>query len=295
MNFNQTKNHRVPWLRFFFVTSLQLVLSFAVFAYAFPHRFEEETRSVWPVALLTLVFGVPLSLFEYLYHRYLLHAAVLPFLSSMFRAHTKHHSLTDVRAPVKSTDPSLLVPVVNEYSIEKPEQEESMMFPAYSVSVFYAIFLVLLGLPAYLLFPSWPVFVSVLAAVTIYYCAYELWHAVLHLPFERFWQPLFDGRRTRKTARTVYSFHLMHHWRPTCNLAVVGFWGIAVWDHVFRTHKRPGRLPLVGAEVAYEDGRLGRPLWPISAIDRCKGQLYNRSRRFERFLARLFLRKTFEN
>jgi len=295
LNPDSNKPHRVPLLRFFIVTGLQLSLAFLIFFFAFPARFQLETASFWPVVLWTALFGIPLSLFEYLYHRYLLHAAVLPFMASMFRAHTKHHSLTDVRAPVKSTNPDLLVPVINQYSIEKPEQEESMMFPAYSVSVFYAIFLVLLGLPAYLAAPSSPVFLSLLIAVTLYYCAYELWHAVLHLPYERFWQPLIDGVRTRKIARTVYSFHLMHHWRPVCNLAVVGFWGLAVWDHVFRTHRRPGRLPLAGAKVAYEDGKLPKPLWPISMLDKWKGSLYSRSRRFERFFGRLFLRRSYEN
>jgi len=285
----------VPLFRFFLVTGLQLVLAFAVFRYAFPARFALETQNVWTVVLWTLGFGVPLSLFEYLYHRYLLHAAVLPFLGSMFRAHTKHHSLTDVRAPVKSTKPDLLVPVVNEYPIEQAEQEESMMFPFYSVTIFYVVFLGLLGLPVFLLFPSSPVIFSLLIAVTLYYCGYELWHAVLHLPYERFWQPLIDGPRTRKMARTVYSFHLMHHWRPTCNLAVVGLWGLAVWDHAFLTHRRPGRLPLAGAEVTYEDGKLRKPLWPISLLDKWKGSLYSRSRRLEKFLGRVFLRRSYES
>lgn len=295
MNPDQTKPHRVPLLRFFLTTSAQLVLAVAILAYVFPIRFHFETQNLWLVLLWTVLFGVPLSLFEYLYHRYLLHSAVLPFMASMFRAHVKHHSLTDVRAPVKSTNPDMLVPVVNIYSIEKAEQEESMMFPAYSVSIFYAIFLILLGVPAVLLFPASPVFLSLLIAVTLYYSGYELWHAFLHLPYERFWQPLIDGRRTRKIARTVYSFHLMHHWRPTCNLAVVGLWGFAVWDHAFRTHRRPGRLPLVGAEVSYEDGKLYKPLWPISLLDKWKGSFYSRSRRLERFLGRVFLRRSYEN
>ena len=38
-----------------------------------------------------------------------------------------------------------------------------------------------------------------------------------------------------KVWRHIYGFHLMHHWRPVSNLAVVGFWGFAIWDHIFHT------------------------------------------------------------
>lgn len=292
MNSEQPPSHRVPAARFFVTVGAQFALAVFAFAYLFPNRFEHELSRPWLVAAWAFLLGLPLSLFEYLYHRYLLHSAVLPFLSSIFRAHAKHHSLTDVRAPVKSTKPEMLVSVVNEYAIERPEQEESMMFPAYSLSIFFGLFLGLLALPAHALFPEQPVFLAPLIAVAHYYSGYEIWHAVLHLPFERFWQPLLDGRRTRRLARTVYSFHLMHHWRPWCNLAIVGFWGFAVWDHMFRTHRRP-RLPLAGVEVAYEDGKLLRPLWPISTFDRWRGSWYSRSRRLERFLGRLLLRRSY--
>ena len=295
LNSETTKPHRVPLMRFFITTVGQLTLAVLLFAFLFPNRFRTESLEPWTVLLWVALFGAPLSLFEYLYHRYLLHSAVLPFMGSMFRAHVTHHKLTDVKAPVRSAKPDLLVPVINEYSIETAEQEESMMFPAYSVSIFYGIFLILIGIPAYLLFAGSPIFLSLLIAVTLYYSGYELWHAALHLPYERFWQPLIDGRRTRRLARVTYSFHLMHHWRPTCNLAVVGFWGIAVWDHAFRTHRRPGRLPLVGAEVSYEDGELRRPLWPIRLLDKWKGNMYHNSRRLEKFLAKVFLRKSYNS
>ncbi len=253
--------------------------------------FAREIALPWHILAWTVVLGLPLSLFEYFYHRYLLHSAVLPFMSSMHRAHRTHHGLTYVKAPVTPHDPARLVPVDSAFPIEEEHQEESMMFPLWSWPIFVAVFMILLGLPFKLLFPGEPVVISLMLSVTAYYCVYEVWHAALHLPFERFWQPLLDRRSTKPLAQRMYSFHLMHHWRPTSNLAIVGFWGVAVWDHAFRTHRRPERLPVKGAEVSYEDARLSPPLWPISQLDRWQAALYKSSRTLETYLARVFLRR----
>ena len=238
------------------------------------------------------MLGLPLSLFEYFYHRYLLHSAVLPFMASMHRAHSTHHGLTYVKAPVNPNEPAKLVPVRNEFAIEEDHQEESMMFPLWSMPIFIAVFMIILGIPLKLMLPGQPILLALIFAVTLYLVAYEVWHAVLHLPFERFWQPFLSSRILGKLARHMYSFHLMHHWRPSSNLAIVGFWGVAVWDHAFLTHRRPERIPLQGAEVNYHDAKLKKPLWPIALFDRWQGGLYRASRATERFLARIFLRRT---
>jgi hypothetical protein len=243
------------------------------------------------VLLWTVLLGLPLSLFEYLYHRYLLHSAILPFMASMHRAHSTHHGLTYVKAPVNPNEPAKLVPVRSEFPIEEDHQEESMMFPLYSLPIFVAVFMLLIGIPLKLLLPGQPVLLALVFAVTLYLVAYEVWHAVLHLPFERFWGPLLNGRWTKKLARHMYGFHLVHHWRPSSNLAIVGFWGVAVWDHAFLTHRRPERMPLDGAEVNYNDAKLRKPLWPIALFDRWQAGLYRASRAIERFLARIFLRR----
>jgi len=262
-----------------------------LFALVAPHLFMSEIRQPGMLLLLTVLFGLPMSLFEYLYHRYLLHSAVLPFMSSMHRAHSLHHGLTSVTAPVSPKEPAKLVPVDNEFPIEEEHQEEAMMFPFYALPIFFLIFFGLITVPMKLLFPHLPSVSAMLVGVTLYYSFYELWHQVLHLPFERFWEPLMEGRWTKRVARRVYGFHLMHHWRPSSNLAITGFWGVAVWDYVFRTHRRPERLPLEGAEVNYHDATLAKPLWPISQLDRWQRGLYKASRATENFLARVFLRR----
>lgn len=283
----QAGEHHVPLSLFLAAVTGQLALVLAIFAFISPSVFASEIHRPWAVLGWAILFGLPMSLFEYLYHRYLLHSAILPFVGAMHTAHRNHHNLTSVKAPVSPKEPGKMVEVSSEYPVEEPHQEESMMFPLWSLPAFVLVFLLLISLPMRLLFPGQPAFLPEILAVVLYYCSYEGWHAVLHLPYDRFWQPRIESPVTGKLATRMYSFHLMHHWRPTANLAIVGFWGIAVWDHVFRTHRRPDNLPLHGAEVNYEDAKLNKPLWPISQLDRSQARLYKASRSVEKFLARL--------
>ena len=287
----QPKEHRAPFSKFFAAVAAQFAVAIAAVAIALPTIFAHEVAHPWRIVGLTVLIGLPLSLFEYLYHRYLLHSAVLPFMASMHRAHSTHHGLTYVKAPVNPREPAMLVEVTSEFPIEEPHQEESMMFPFWALSIFIAVFLILIALPLKLMFVSQPMILSTILAVTLYYCSYEVWHAILHLPFERFWKPRMEGRFTKRLFRRLYGFHLMHHWRPSSNLAIVGFWGVALWDYAFRTHRRPERLPFAGAEVNYDDARLAKPLWPISLLDKMQPSLYKGSRSMEKFLAKIFLRR----
>ncbi len=281
----------MPFTKFFLAVGVQFFAAIALFAFVFPSVFAAEIRQPWMILLWTFLFGLPLSLFEYLYHRYLLHSAVLPFMGSMHRAHTTHHGLTYVKAPITPHEPTKMVPVDSDYPVEEEHQEESMMFPLYSLPIFMAVFAILLILPFKLLFPHAPIVLSVFASVTLNYSAYEVWHAILHLPFDRFWKPAMEGRYTKRLFRRMYGFHLMHHWRTTANLAIVGFWGVALWDHIFLTHRRPENLPLDGAHVNFGDAKLKKPLWPIAQFDRWQAGMYRASRATERFMAKVFIRR----
>lgn len=280
---------KMPYAHFFLATGGQLALALVLYWLIAPTMFRSEFASPWAIVLTTFLLGIPISLFEYLYHRYLLHSAVLPFMSSMMRAHVTHHGLTNVKASVKAQEPEKLAPVRSEYAIIEKHQEESMMFPLYSISIFYAVFLLLLGLPVKLLFPAAPVLVSTIFVATLSYSAYEIWHAILHLPFEKVWKPLMLKKSVGKLTSYIYGFHLMHHWRPTANQAVVGFWGVALWDHLFRTHKRPERMPLDKHFVNYYDGSLPTPRWPIKLLDKWQGSMMRWSRKTDNTLARIFL------
>src|SRR5689334_21191770 len=197
----------------------QLAAAIGLLAIIAPRMFAAEVSHPWMVVLWTALIGLPLSLFEYFYHRYMLHSAILPFMAAMHRAHSTHHGLTYVKAPVNPKEPAKLVEVRSGFPVEEEHQEESMMFPLWSLPIFIAVFMILIALPLKLIFSAQPILLSEILAVTLYYCSYEVWHAILHLPFDRFWKPLLEGRLTQRLFKRLYSFHLMHHWRPTSNLA----------------------------------------------------------------------------
>jgi hypothetical protein len=277
--------------RFFFFTSLQFGITLLLFRLAAPNVLAQELRHPGAIVGLIVLYGLPLSLFEYLYHRYLLHSAILPFMKSMHSAHTLHHSLTSVKAPVRGDAPEELVPVKSDYPVEHEHQTEAMEFPPYALSIFLGIFLILFALPVKLLFPGTPAIFGLICSVTLFYSSYELWHAVLHLPYDQYWKPAMEMRGLGRVVKRTYAFHLMHHWRPTANLAIVGFWGVALWDYALHTHRRPQRLPLKGAFVTYRDSVLKSPYWPIATMDRWKGGWYRWSRNVEDWSAAVFLRR----
>ena len=273
---------------FFLFTGLQLAAALGLFYWIKPDMFRAEIAQPGMMLFWTFAFGVPLSLFEFLYHRYLLHSAVLPFLGIMHHCHAEHHGLTNVKAPVTKKEPEKMVDVHSEYPIVHKHQEESMQFPIFAISIFYLIFVGLVAVPIKWFFPGQPVIAAMMFTATLAYAAYEIWHAILHLPYDRYWKPAMENKRWGGTIRHIYGFHLMHHWRPITNQAVVGFWGWAVWDHLFRTHHRPLRMPLNKAKVNYTDAAIPKPRWPVTALDKLQPRLYKMSRKTEQILARLF-------
>jgi hypothetical protein len=281
----------LPYGWFTLSTLGQLAIALGAFYLISPTAFLAEFQHPWTIVLCTFLFGVPLSLFEYLYHRYLLHSSVLPFLGSMHKAHSHHHGLTNVKAPITPNEPAKMVPVESYYPIDHEHQEESMMFPYYALSIFYGVFIILLAIPAALIFRGAPVFSSVLFTATLCYSAYEIWHAITHLPFDKYWKPAMDNKYIGKMTKHAYGFHLMHHWRPVSNLAVVGFWGWAVWDHVFGTHRRPENMPIQGGEVTFKDAELKRPRFPIAQLDKLGSAFFKWSRKVESSLIGLFTRR----
>ncbi|CAN5161493.1 hypothetical protein BH11PAT4_BH11PAT4_4830 [soil metagenome] len=250
-----------------------------------------EMSTSWLVVLMWMaVIGLPLSLFEYLYHRYLLHSAVFPFMKSMNRSHDHHHELTDVKPDFKPTavGEDGLYPVESKYPIESEAQEESMHFPLYSLIIFQAVFGILLALPLKLMFPGAPVLLGTLLTVTVYFVSYEVWHMIQHLPYTKFWVPRLYQSRFKKAWQRVYVFHLMHHYMTNVNMAVVGYYGIALWDHVFNTCYRMEELPVKGARVALGSLKYKpTPRWPVRLVDSWKGPMYKWSRKVEAWGRRL--------
>jgi len=140
---------------------------------------------------------------------------------------------------------------------------------------------VTVAFPLKLIFPHFPWYLATIIAVTLGYAGYEQWHAILHLPAHK-WEPLLYEHRYSRQIQHVYNFHWMHHGMKQYNMAVFGCWGIAIWDHIFRTHRRPSATPsrregILATEVVKTD-----PRWPISMFDRWETAAQKTARKVER-------------
>ncbi len=262
----EEKSKGFPWVRFIISLVLNISVPVGLFWKLAPNRLHVELgMGIGPILGVALLMGIPLSFFEYFYHRYVLHAVVIPFLRSQYVAHTLHHGLTPAYVPVDRKNPTKLVRVLRFiYPITLREQEKAMHFPFWSLQVFYLIFAVTLGIPFSIFFPNAPIWIGFLVAVTVYYSYYEIWHAILHLPFDKFWK---KGLERSKFVRRTYTFHLIHHWNEQTNMAIVGFWGIAIPDYVLGTILLPKRIPLLGEEVCYNDQAIDPPRQPVRYFD----------------------------
>lgn len=182
---------------------------------------------------------------EFVFHRYVLHKPVVPFLSRFYKQHTLHHSLT--RIGRRFTPGGREVPFVeNIYPVTRPEQGEASFFPWYTLAVFAAIVTPLLAVLQWLA-PAFPWFFAGYAALAFSLALYEIFHAIEHWSFER-WAPLIEHRHFGWLWRRVYSFHLRHHAVIDCNEAISGFFTLPVFDWVFGTFALPKTLYVDGSE-----------------------------------------------
>ncbi|MEX1123899.1 MAG: hypothetical protein WEC81_01890 [Patescibacteria group bacterium] len=175
-----------------------------------------------------------LSGFEWGYHRYLLHTVVARWFKSQCEAHTLHHSHTDVTT------------IKNQYEIRHSHQNEAATFPVYALSAFCAVFTPLIWGLQYLL-PAAPVIIGGYSGVMFSLVLYEVYHAVMHLEYDRYWRRWVEKFHL---VRQLYGFHLMHHASIRINQAIGGFFFLPIWDWVFGTYFVPtSSLPLPGQEL----------------------------------------------
>ena len=212
---------------------------------------------------------------EYIFHRYVLHKPLVPFLSRFYKQHTLHHSLT--RIGRRRTPGGRDVPFVeNIYPITQPEQGEASFFPWYTLAVF-ALFITPLLAFAQWLAPSLPWFSAGYAALATSLLLYELFHAIEHWSFER-WAPLIEHRRFGWFWRKVYSFHLRHHAVIDCNEAISGFFTLPVADVLLGTFVLPTTLYADGAEWTPAEFTSPRPCALIRWCDAQSDALVQRRR-----------------
>ena len=222
-------------------------------------------ESVWlaqifasPLQYLAVFLAVTLlnCYIEYVFHRYVLHKPVVPFLSRFYRQHTLHHSLT--RIGRRRTSGGREVPFVeNIYPITAAKQGEASFFPWYTFAVFAVITTPVFALAQWLA-PTWPWFFAGYAAFASSLFFYEVFHAIEHWSFEK-WGPLLEHRHFGWFWRKVYSFHLRHHAVIDCNEAISGFFTLPVADWTFGTFILPKTLYTEGDEWQASEFTSPRP------------------------------------
>ena len=216
----------------------------------------QTAATLWQFAAAFLAVHLLNCFIEYIFHRYVLHKPVVPFLSRFYKQHTLHHSLT--RIGKRYTSAGRAVPYVeNIYPVTEPEQGEASFFPWYTLAIFAAIITPLLVVLQWLT-PAIPWFFAGYAALAFSLALYEIFHAIEHWAFER-WAPLIEHRHFGWFWRKVYSFHLRHHAVIDCNEAISGFFTLPVFDWVFGTFLLPKSLYVDGSEWTPEEFISPRP------------------------------------
>lgn len=233
--------------RFLAIVTLSLaglVLLFWLVAPAAIWSAQISTHAV-PFVAAFLAIHLVTCFIEYVFHRYVLHKPVVPFLSRFYRQHTLHHSLT--RIGKRYTAAGREVPFVeNVYPVTQPEQGEASFFPWYTLLIFGAILTPMLAVLQWLV-PSGPWFFAGYGALAFALALYEIFHAIEHWSFER-WSPLIEHPQFGWLWRKVYSFHLRHHAVIDCNEAISGFFTLPVFDWIFGTFLLPKSLYVDGSE-----------------------------------------------
>ena len=243
---------------FLFTIAVSLASIAVLFKLAAPDAVwhAQTAATLWQFAAAFLAVHLLNCFIEYVFHRYVLHKPVVPFLSRFYKQHTLHHSLT--RIGKRYTSAGRAVPYVeNIYPVTKPEQGEASFFPWYTLAIFAAIITPLLVVLQWLT-PAIPWFFAGYAALAFSLALYEIFHAIEHWAFER-WAPLIEHRHFGWFWRKVYSFHLRHHAVIDCNEAISGFFTLPVFDWVFGTFLLPKSLYVDGSEWQPEEFVSPRP------------------------------------
>jgi hemolysin III len=245
-----------PWL-FIATVILSLAGMFSVLALAFPGLWATQLAAGWlPFVIVFVTVHATAGVFEYFFHRYILHAPLLPMLSYFYKQHTLHHALTHIgyhRSKISNTDVPGLIDndqehiARNTFPIEEEKQHEASYFPWYSLLVFSLVVTPLLVLGQWL-FPNAPMFLAGYLAVAWSMALYELIHAVEHWPQDT-WDRLIEHPRFGKIWRKAYAFHLRHHADIRCNEGISGIFGLPLVDFVLGTYVDPETLYTHGSKV----------------------------------------------
>jgi len=203
-----------------------LAVIFAGMKILFPTLWATQIATpLWVIGVTFLAAHMLNAFVEYFFHRYVLHAQIVPFFGHFYTAHNTHHKLTDV---------TQIIVTSNKFPIVKEPQHESSFFPWWSLAVF-SLFLTPLYILAWWYNPASPVFIAGYSALFWSLLLHEVFHSAWHWPLST-WTPLFARKRTGWFWHLIYTFHLRHHANVRCNESVSGFFGLPIPDLLFGTY-----------------------------------------------------------
>ncbi len=216
-------------------------------------------------SLLTMIacfFGLHFmfAFVEFFFHRYVLHAKVISFLSHFYVQHTLHHSHTDVE--IRQSKYS------NEYPIMQNHQLEASFFPWFTFILFAIAITPVLLVASFL--TSLPFLVTGYITMLFSIVLYEYFHLLFHYPLS-WWEEKFTHNVTGNLYKRIYAFHLDHHLNPGCNESVSGFFGIPIPDLLFGTYVYSGNLYPNEESASSETHKKPAPIWPIRMLDKLCG------------------------
>lgn len=236
---------------------VSLAVLFGALALLAPGVWKTQWEAPWYSTLIVfLVAHFVNAGGEWVFHRYVLHAPLIPIFGIFWVKHTLHHRLTEVGLARGS--PGKAGVVQNHYPITEPHQHESSFFTWYSCVAFGLVASIPLAL-AQALLPTAPIFLGGFLALGFSLLLYEFLHMTEHLSYEGFWKRKIEHPRFGKFWRAFYTFHLRHHADIKSNEAISGFFGLPIFDWIFGTYVKPRILYENGSEGVVSDYAPPRP------------------------------------
>jgi len=233
----KTKHFSAPL--FFITIIISVAICLTTLVFVVPNVWNIQLQAIWWEHLLVFLWcHLAYGIFEHPFHRYVLHAPLIPGLSHPYESHESHHRLTHVAWQRMGTK--------NKYAIVEEKQHENSFFPWYSYLVF-ALFCTPFLVGIQMIFVQAPVLLEGYLALAFSICLYEIKHAYDHKDLKE-WLPRLEhsNRFLNWFWNLVYSHHIGHHAIPFANMNISGWFGIPIGDLLFGT--------LVFPKTRYPDG-----------------------------------------
>jgi len=178
------------------------------------------------------------------------------YLSERMRfGHGEHHKITNINKEAIIVKGVKKLTVRNMYEMICDERTERAVFPDLAPTIFCVFFSVVI-IPLSHLFPNSPVLLAGYGMFVWQVILYELSHAAMHLPYNKYWARWIALPIVGKKFEEVYCLHFFHHMNVNCAYGVVGnAFPLPFdysWDMLFNTY-RCAKLWIVQKTATYAE------------------------------------------